>query len=61
MLITTADIPFMDTSNFQTGMAEEGQAILGDYFLGLRVGNEPDLFVVPPVSRTRSHIRLYGS
>ena len=38
------------------GIAEEGQAILGDYFLGLGAGNEPDLFVVPPVSRTRSHM-----
>lgn len=49
----------MDTNNFQLRIAEEGQAILGDYLLGLQVGNEPDLYARrsrrPPVS----HIRLY--
>ena len=44
----------MDTTNFQLGIAEEGQAILGDYLLGLQAGNEPDLYARhrrrPPVS-----------
>jgi hypothetical protein len=59
-LINSAGIPFMDTVNFHLGIAEEGQAILGDYLLGLQVGNEPDLYVRhkrrPPVSQTRTYI-----
>jgi len=38
-------IPFNDTSNFRLAIAEQGQAILGDYLIGLQVGNEPDLYV----------------
>ncbi|KAF8154310.1 glycoside hydrolase family 79 protein [Crassisporium funariophilum] len=37
-------IPFNDTSAFRLGVAEQGQAILGDYLIGLQVGNEPDLY-----------------
>ncbi|KAF8064386.1 glycoside hydrolase family 79 protein [Lyophyllum atratum] len=37
-------IPFNDTSNFRLDIAEQGQAILGDYLIGLQVGNEPDLY-----------------
>jgi hypothetical protein len=37
-------IPFNDTSNFRLGIAEQGQQILGDYLIGLQVGNEPDLY-----------------
>jgi hypothetical protein len=39
-----AGIPFNDTSNFRLAIAEQGQAILGDYLVGLQVGNEPDLY-----------------
>jgi hypothetical protein len=38
-------IPFNDTSNFRLGIAQVGQAILGDYLIGLQAGNEPDLYV----------------
>lgn len=38
-------IPFNDTTNFRLGIAERGQEILGDYLIGLQVGNEPDLYV----------------
>jgi hypothetical protein len=52
-------IPFMDASNFHLGIAEQGQAILGDYLIGLQVGNEPDLYARhkrrPAVSQTISY------
>lgn len=38
-------IPFNDTSNLRLGIAEQGEAILGEYLAGLQVGNEPDLYV----------------
>ncbi|KAI6017864.1 glycoside hydrolase family 79 protein [Pisolithus marmoratus] len=37
-------IPFYDTQNFQLQIAEVGEAILGDYLIGLQGGNEPDLY-----------------
>ncbi|TFK36088.1 hypothetical protein BDQ12DRAFT_737177 [Crucibulum laeve] len=37
-------IPFNDTSNLRLGIAEAGQAILGEYLIGLQAGNEPDLY-----------------
>ncbi|KAF8883631.1 hypothetical protein CPB84DRAFT_1850908 [Gymnopilus junonius] len=37
-------VPFNDTSNFRLEIVEQGQAILGDYLIGLQVGNEPDLY-----------------
>ncbi|KII84147.1 glycoside hydrolase family 79 protein [Plicaturopsis crispa FD-325 SS-3] len=37
-------IPFNDSSNLRLGIAEKGEAILGDNLLGLQVGNEPDLY-----------------
>ncbi|KAF5376683.1 hypothetical protein D9615_007846 [Tricholomella constricta] len=37
-------IPFNDTGNFRLAIAEQGQAILGDYLIGLQAGNEPDLY-----------------
>ncbi|GLB44466.1 putative glycosyl hydrolase family 79 C-terminal beta domain [Lyophyllum shimeji] len=37
-------IPFNDTNSFRLGIAEQGQAILGDYLMGLQAGNEPDLY-----------------
>ncbi|KAF8900143.1 glycoside hydrolase family 79 protein [Gymnopilus junonius] len=37
-------VPFNDTSNFRLAIAEQGQAILGNYLIGLQVGNEPDLY-----------------
>jgi len=37
-------VPFNDTSNFRLQIAEQGQAILGDYLIGLQIGNEPDLY-----------------
>lgn len=39
-------IPFNDTINFRLAIAEQGQAILGDYLIGLQAGNEPDLYGV---------------
>jgi hypothetical protein len=38
-------IPFNDTSNLRLAIAEQGEKILGDYLIGLQVGNEPDLYV----------------
>jgi hypothetical protein len=38
-------IPFNDTQNFRLAIAERGQQILGDFLMGLQVGNEPDLYV----------------
>ncbi|KAJ7572751.1 glycoside hydrolase family 79 protein, partial [Mycena floridula] len=38
--------PFNDTSHLKLDIIEHGQAILGDYLLGMQVGNEPDLFNV---------------
>jgi hypothetical protein len=37
-------VPFNDTSNFRLAIVEQGQQILGDYLIGLQVGNEPDLY-----------------
>ncbi|KIM41886.1 glycoside hydrolase family 79 protein [Hebeloma cylindrosporum] len=37
-------VPFNDTSNFRLAIVEQGQRILGDYLIGLQVGNEPDLY-----------------
>ncbi|KZP33152.1 glycoside hydrolase family 79 protein [Athelia psychrophila] len=37
-------VPFNDTSNLRLGIAEAGQAILGDNLIGLQCGNEPDLY-----------------
>ncbi|KIM56993.1 glycoside hydrolase family 79 protein [Scleroderma citrinum Foug A] len=37
-------IPFNDTQNFRLDIAEVGEAVLGDYLLGLQAGNEPDLY-----------------
>lgn len=37
-------VPFNDTSNFRLGIVEQGEAILGDYLIGLQAGNEPDLY-----------------
>jgi hypothetical protein len=44
VLMILAGIPFNDTSNFRLGIVEYGQAILGDYLIGLQAGNEPDLY-----------------
>ncbi|KAF8883604.1 hypothetical protein CPB84DRAFT_1686265 [Gymnopilus junonius] len=37
-------VPFNDTSHFRLEIVEQGQTILGDYLIGLQVGNEPDLY-----------------
>ncbi|KAH7913618.1 glycoside hydrolase family 79 protein [Hygrophoropsis aurantiaca] len=37
-------VPFNDTTNFRLQIAEVGEAILGDYLVGLQAGNEPDLY-----------------
>jgi hypothetical protein len=37
-------LPFNDTTNLRLGIAELGQAFLGDNLLGLQAGNEPDLY-----------------
>jgi len=37
-------IPFNSTNPFRLAIAEKGQAILGDYLLGLQAGNEPDFY-----------------
>ncbi|KAJ7572949.1 hypothetical protein C8J56DRAFT_1133482 [Mycena floridula] len=36
--------PFKDTTHLKLDIIEHGQAILGDYLLGVQVANEPDLF-----------------
>ncbi|KAF8991302.1 glycoside hydrolase family 79 protein [Cyathus striatus] len=38
-------IPFNDTTNWRTQVAEYGQNILGDHLVGLQAGNEPDLYI----------------
>ena len=38
-------IPFNDSVNWRTTIAEEGQEILGDHLLGLQAANEPDFYV----------------
>ncbi|KAJ2932239.1 hypothetical protein H1R20_g4863, partial [Candolleomyces eurysporus] len=38
-------IPFNDSTNWRTAIAEEGQSILGDHLLGLQAANEPDFYV----------------
>lgn len=40
----TPGVPMNDTKVLRLGMAEVGEAILGDNLLGLQVGNEPDLY-----------------
>src|ERR1700722_12675668 len=42
--IFDAGIPFNDTTNWRLAIAQTGQAVLGDYLLGLQTGNEPDLY-----------------
>ncbi|KIP06544.1 glycoside hydrolase family 79 protein [Phlebiopsis gigantea 11061_1 CR5-6] len=37
-------IPFNDTTNLRLGIAEAGEAILGNHLLGFQVGNEPDWY-----------------
>jgi hypothetical protein len=37
-------VPFNDTSDFRLAIIEQGQTILGDYLIGLQIGNEPDLY-----------------
>jgi hypothetical protein len=37
-------IPFFNVTPPQLQIAETGQAILGDFLLGLQAGNEPDLY-----------------
>lgn len=37
-------IPFNDTNNLRLGIAEVGEAILGDNLLGFQAANEPDLY-----------------
>lgn len=50
-------VPFNDTQNFRLGIVEQGQQILGDYLMGLQVGNEPDLYVD---HGHRPQVRLFG-
>lgn len=37
-------VPFNDSSNWRLEIVEQGQAILGDYLIGIQAGNEPDLY-----------------
>ena len=37
-------IPFFNTTPFDLSIVHYGQAILGDYLLGLQAANEPDLY-----------------
>lgn len=43
LLYSFPGIPFNDT-NWRFATSEYGQAILGDYLLGLQAGNEPDYY-----------------
>jgi hypothetical protein len=38
-------IPFFDPPEFNLNISNYGEAILGEYLIGLQVGNEPDLYV----------------
>ena len=42
--IYPSGIPFNDTTHLRLGIAEAGEAILGEHLLGFQVGNEPDLY-----------------
>lgn len=61
MLDELTGIPFNDTSNWRLQIAEKGQQILGDYLVGLQVGNTPDLYPShlerPSVRRSTFHPR----
>lgn len=37
-------VPFNDTAHWRFQIVEQGQAILGDYLIGVQAGNEPDLY-----------------
>ncbi|KAH9476922.1 Beta-glucuronidase [Psilocybe cubensis] len=37
-------VPFNDTAHPRLAIVEQGHAILGDYLIGLQLGNEPDLY-----------------
>ncbi|KAG1733524.1 glycoside hydrolase family 79 protein [Suillus lakei] len=37
-------VPFNDTQNWRLQIAEVGEAMLGQYLIGLQAGNEPDLY-----------------
>ncbi|KAG2052586.1 glycoside hydrolase family 79 protein [Suillus hirtellus] len=37
-------VPFNDTQHWRLQIAEVGEAMLGDYLIGLQGGNEPDLY-----------------
>ena len=37
-------VPLNESENLRLGIAEVGQAVLGDKLKGLQVGNEPDLY-----------------
>ncbi|KZS86852.1 hypothetical protein SISNIDRAFT_447342 [Sistotremastrum niveocremeum HHB9708] len=39
-------VPFNDTSNPRTTLAEIAQHVLGDRLVGLQLGNEPDLYTI---------------
>ncbi|KAJ7745669.1 glycoside hydrolase family 79 protein [Mycena metata] len=39
-------IPLNDTANLRLGIAEAGEAILGDKLIGFQVGNEPDQYTL---------------
>ncbi|KDR78253.1 hypothetical protein GALMADRAFT_119254 [Galerina marginata CBS 339.88] len=57
-------VPFNDTSNFRLAIAEQGQQILGDYLIGLQVGNEPDLYAAhlhrPPTYQPSDYFNEFG-
>ncbi|KAH9476924.1 Beta-glucuronidase [Psilocybe cubensis] len=57
-------VPFNDTSNFRLQIVEQGQEILGDYLIGLQVGNEPDLYPVhghrPPNYAPQDYFNDFG-
>ncbi|KAH9476923.1 Beta-glucuronidase [Psilocybe cubensis] len=57
-------VPFNDTSNFRLGIVEQGQTILGDYLIGLQIGNEPDLYAThqhrPPTYSPQDYFNDFG-
>lgn len=58
-------IPFNDTSNLRLGIAEAGEAILGEHLLGFQVGNEPDLYAThgsrPPTYSQQDYFNEFGT
>ena len=52
-------VPFNDTQNPRTEIAELAQQMLGDKLVGLQLGNEPDLYHQQDNALHRPFVRGY--